>query len=210
MLQLLKVGCERDDRRLFSGVDFVLEAGRALQIAGPNGVGKTTLLRVLATLSNHYEGQIQWRGNNIREYKANYRAEFLFFGHHTAVKPELTPIENLQWVTRLDGAHSAPDMFAALAAVGLKGYEEFPSQHLSAGQQRRVALARLVISQHALWILDEPFTALDVDGVAWLEEQIHGHLQRGGSVLFTTHQAIGIAGVEKLNLKDFRGRASGG
>ncbi|MEK9714086.1 MAG: cytochrome c biogenesis heme-transporting ATPase CcmA [Thalassolituus sp.] len=199
-LQARSLYCERDDRVLFSDLDLSVSQGELLQLAGPNGAGKTTLLRLLAGLNHDYEGDVFWCGDALNDTYATYARQRLYMGHLSAVKKALTPIENMRWLTAQDGV-SEDDLWLALEQVELGGYEETPCQQLSAGQQRRVALARLVISPAPLWILDEPFTALDKDGVAWLEAQLQRQVARGGAVIITSHHALeGIAGLRRLEL----------
>jgi len=189
--------CERGDRRLFADVSFTLRAGEALRIAGANGAGKTTLLRAIAGLSQHYEGLVSWDGGNIHAQKATYLAQLLYLGHAPGVKSLLTPLENLRWWSKLHMPLIDDEsvLIAALACVGLADYLHSPCVYLSAGQQRRVALARLFIdnelaNRQRLWVLDEPFTAVDAAGVHLIEQQFEKHLTDGGIVLLTTHQPI--------------------
>ncbi len=150
-----------------------------MQIEGANGAGKTSLLRILAGLSRYgFDGAVE------------RAAPLLYLGHHPAVKGLLTPRENLAWHAAGEGRYSDAAIDAALEKVGLYGYEEVPSHHLSAGQHRRVSLARLYLSESPLWLLDEPLTAIDVDGVAALEQLFVKHARAGGCVVFTSHQAL--------------------
>lgn len=194
------LSCERDGRVLFEGLDFVLTGGTALQIEGANGAGKSTLIRTLIGTASDYTGGISWQGAPFPKSLPELHTALLYIGHNAGVRRGLTPLENLAWY----GA-SRSDAMMALDAVGLFGFEDVLCQQLSAGQNRRVALARLYLPDPApLWILDEPLAALDVAGVASLETQMRGHLQRGGSVLLTSHQPVDIAPMEKLNLADFQ------
>lgn len=192
--------CERDGRVLFEGLEFVLTPGAAIQIEGANGAGKSTLIRTLIGTASDYTGDIFWKGRSLPNALPALRASLLYIGHNAGVRRGLTPLENLAWY----GA-SGTDAMAALDAVGLFGFEDVLCQQLSAGQNRRVALARLYLSDSpALWILDEPLAALDVAGVASLEAQMNQHMQRGGSVLLTSHQPVAIAPLTKVNLADFQ------
>nr|WP_100169362.1 cytochrome c biogenesis heme-transporting ATPase CcmA [Microbulbifer agarilyticus] len=194
------LSCERDGRVLFAGLDFQLPAGTALQIEGANGAGKSTLIRTLIGSTSDYDGDILWGGKAFPRSLAAMRAELLYIGHHAGVRRGLSPLENLAWY----GA-AAGDAMAALDAVGLYGFEDTLCQQLSAGQNRRVALARLYLpAVPKLWILDEPLAALDVAGVESLEACMRGHLQRGGSVLLTSHQPVNIQPLVKVNLADFQ------
>ncbi len=179
LLQCSALTLVRGERQLFSGLDLSLRPGEVLQIEGENGAGKTSLLRVLAGLARYgYEGEI------------NRSVPLLYIGHLSAVKELLTPRENLAWHVDGHADHRDADVCAALAKVGLAGYEDLPSHQLSAGQHRRVNLARLHLSQQPLWLLDEPFTAIDRDGVASLEELFVSHASRGGAVVLTSHQPL--------------------
>ena len=193
MLEATSLECQRGDRRLFSGVDLRLEAGEVLHVAGENGCGKTSLLRMLCGFSPPVAGEIRWQGEPIGRLGEAYRREIFYLGHANAIKDELSPLENL-----LSAAHLAEqtlDEDAALEALetfGLAGREDLACKYLSQGQKRRVALARLVKEKRPLWILDEPFVALDVAAVDWLAGIISGHLQRGGLAVMTTHQLVDI------------------
>ncbi|MDR2000995.1 MAG: cytochrome c biogenesis heme-transporting ATPase CcmA [Zoogloeaceae bacterium] len=185
------LACVRGERRLFSGLNFDLAAGEWLHVQGENGSGKTTLLRALVGLSHPAEGEIRWRGQPIRVLGEDYRRDMLYLGHYGAVKEELTPLENLTLAAALDGrCLDERESLTALHRFGLKGREELPVRFLSAGQKRRVLLARLVTRKAALWVLDEPFTALDVKAVEMLSALIAEHLQQGGMAILTSHQAM--------------------
>ncbi|MDP2752367.1 MAG: cytochrome c biogenesis heme-transporting ATPase CcmA [Rhodocyclaceae bacterium] len=190
-LTVTGLSCSRGERRLFSGLNLTVEPGEWLHVQGENGVGKTTLLRALVGLAPPTEGEIRWRGELVTQGSDDYRREMLYLGHYGAVKEELTPLENLQLSAALDGiALSAPEALATLVRFGLRGREELPVRFLSAGQKRRVLLARLVTRKATLWILDEPFTALDVKAVELLSGVIGEHLSHGGLVILTSHQAM--------------------
>ncbi|ULG70858.1 cytochrome c biogenesis heme-transporting ATPase CcmA [Marinobacterium sediminicola] len=209
LLSVQKLFCERDDRVLFSQLSFALSAGEIVQIEGQNGSGKTTLLRILSGLSRNFEGEIFWRGEPVAEIREQFCREMLYFGHHAGVKSVLTPEENLRWYAALSPAIDASGIADALEQVGLKGFEDVPCHSLSAGQNRRVSLARLYLSQAPLWILDEPFTAIDKRGVAAKEQLLLQHAQRGGSVILTTHHELGIRGpVRKINLDQLAGTSA--
>jgi len=192
--------CERDERLLFSDLAFAVSAGDVLQIEGPNGSGKTTLLRVLSGLSQQFDGELRWCGEPMSRAKLAFRADLFYLGHAPAVKALLTPLENLRWSASGE-IHAQQSMMDALKEVGLYGYEDVPCFSLSAGQQRRVALARLYLTTARLWILDEPFTAIDKSGVSALEWHISTHAQRGGGVILTTHHTLQLPGtLRRLNL----------
>ena len=191
MLEADNLECVRGERRLFSGVGFRLEAGELLYLQGRNGAGKTSLLRMLIGLLPPEAGQIRWQGKPIGSDE--FRADLCYLGHLNAIKEELTPLENLLAAARLaDETLSGDDALDALEQVGLAGREDLACKYLSQGQKRRVALARLVTEKRPLWILDEPFVALDVAAVDWLAGIISGHLQRGGLAVMTTHQLVSI------------------
>ncbi|WP_303783740.1 cytochrome c biogenesis heme-transporting ATPase CcmA [Azovibrio restrictus] len=193
MLEAQDLECIRGDRRLFHGVGFRLDAGELLFLQGRNGAGKTSLLRMLCGLSQPESGEIRWKGESIRRLSDDFRADLCYLGHLNAIKEELTPLENLLASARLAGESlSEDDALDALEQVGLLGREDLACRYLSQGQKRRVALARLVKERRPLWILDEPFVALDVNAVAWLAGIIGAHLQRGGLAVLTTHQPVDI------------------
>lgn len=202
LLELDDLACERDGRLLFRGLSASIRGGEVLQVQGPNGSGKTTLLRVLTGLSSNYEGQLRWCGTDLSRGRYDYQSQLLYIGHHPGVKRALTPQENLAWYCGVGGVAGA-DISSALAEVGLAGYEDVPCYRLSAGQLRRVALARLHLSRARVWILDEPFTAIDYQGVDKLREVFSRHVEQGGLLILTTHQDLGMEGVKVLNLLDY-------
>ena len=193
----------RGDRRLFSGLDFSVNTGTLLHVEGHNGSGKTTLLRVLCGLLQPQEGEVRWRGTDIRSLREEYCKAVLYFGHLNGIKNDLTGIENLRVSATLDGDEVDEEaLWDALKRMGLAGFEDLPTKVLSQGQKKRVALARLMLSTATLWVLDEPFTALDVKAVAFLESLIAGHVERGGVAVITTHQEVALTSgtVERLKL----------
>lgn len=187
LLQTENFGCERDERVLFSALNWQASAGEIWQIAGDNGAGKTTLLRILAGLYGFYEGTFYWPKWNKEGSKAATDAHqySLYLGHKTGLREELTALENLNWWQALHG-HSV-DPMSALARLGLAGYETVPCASLSAGQKRRVALSLLWLMDKPVWLLDEPFTALDADGVTLIEQRIKAHAVAGGLVIYSSH-----------------------
>lgn len=201
MLSVSDLSCVRGERRLFSSLSLDLAPGEWLHVQGENGAGKTTLLRALVGLSPAAEGDIRWKGEPVGKLGEDYRRELLYLGHHGAVKEELTPLENLRLAAALDGSElSEREALAALIRFGLKGREELPVRFLSAGQKRRVLLARLVTKKARLWVLDEPFTALDVKAVDMLSGVIAEHLATGGMAVLTSHQALPIEGGKAVKL----------
>ena len=195
MFSVSNLSCSRGDKRLFSGVSFALQPGEWLHLEGDNGVGKTSLLRLACGLSTLEQGEIQWQGQPVSSNIDEFRANLAYLGHQLALKEDLTPLENLRADTAIAGRTlSLADAKSALAQLGLKGREHLPVRVLSQGQKRRTALARLLVSSAPLWILDEPFVALDAAAQKVLSDIINGHLNRQGMVLFTSHQMVTLAG----------------
>lgn len=203
LLELRQLSCERDERLLFSELSLACCAGDLVQVLGPNGSGKTTLLRALAGISRDHRGTVLWRGTPVVECRWEFAHDMLFLGHLPGLKNVLNPLENLRWYTAADGLNDA-DILQALAAVGLAAYEDTPCYQLSAGQMRRVALARLHLSQASIWILDEPFTAIDKQGVQQLERLLQQHRANGGLVILTSHQDLQLPALKQINLPDFQ------
>lgn len=210
MLEAEALGCVRGDRPLFRNVAFRLEAGRALHVAGSNGAGKTSLLRMLCGLSAPSEGEILWNRQKIRSLREEYFRELIYIGHASAVKDDLTAVENLVTAVTVSGLDVAEeDARGALERIGLATREDLPAKVLSQGQRRRVVLARLLLGLRTpLWVLDEPFTALDRRAVGELQQTMENHLQAGGMLIYTTHQEVPIAAgvTERLDL-DRNGRS---
>ncbi|HOL64162.1 MAG TPA: cytochrome c biogenesis heme-transporting ATPase CcmA [Accumulibacter sp.] len=193
MLEAVNLGCVRGERRLFANIAFRLAAGEMLSLQGKNGSGKTSLLRMLCGLTPPADGEIRWQGQPIALLAGDYRAVLCHLGHHNAIKDELTPLENLLSAARLAQATLTEDeALVALQRVGLHGREALACRYLSQGQKRRAALARLVHERRPLWILDEPYVALDVAAVDMVAGLIGTHLQRGGLAVLTTHQAVTV------------------
>jgi heme exporter protein A len=203
VLEVRDLECVRGDHRLFAGLGFSLQAGELLYLRGSNGSGKTSLLRTVCGLMAPAGGEVLWKGKDIRKQRDEYHHALTYLGHVNGIKGELTGFENLRIACALAGqAASDDEIYDALTEVGLGGREDLPTQVLSQGQKRRVALARLLLSRAELWVLDEPFTALDVGAVAQLAKLIEVHLQKGGLAMFTTHQAVDIraGAVREVNL----------
>lgn len=189
-LQSLDLACERDARLLFEGLQLDLQGGTLLQVQGPNGSGKTSLLRLLAGLMQPAGGEVRLNGRPLATLAGELAAHLLWIGHAPGIKGLLTAEENLAWLCALHQPAEPAQITRALAQVGLRGFEDVPCHSLSAGQQRRVALARLHLPAPLLWILDEPFTALDAQGVAELETHLAAHCEAGGLVVLTTHHSL--------------------
>ena len=195
MFSVSNLSCSRGDKRLFSGVSFALRPGEWLHLEGDNGVGKTSLLRLACGLSALEDGEICWNGQSVANNADEFRANLAYLGHQLALKEDLSPLENLATDAAIAGRTlSTAQAKTALAHLGLKGREHLPVRVLSQGQKRRTALARLWVSTAKLWILDEPFVALDTAAQTVLSEVINAHLGKQGMVLFTSHQAVSLAG----------------
>jgi heme exporter protein A len=186
-----KLECTRDDRLLFSGLSFQLGAGEVVQIEGPNGSGKTSLLRILSGLRRADAGRVQWQGVDIQHTRDDYYANMVYIGHLPCIKADLTTMENIRVLldTRSQSV-SGGQIELGLEQVGLAGFEDVAGKALSSGQRRRVLLAFLLLADARLWILDEPLTALDVRGVDLVESMILEHRDSAGSVVFTTHHGM--------------------
>lgn len=213
LLEAKSLMCERDDRILFDELSFSISAGDITQVEGPNGSGKTTLIRILCGLSTAYEGQLFWRGQPLTQCRELFCHQHRYFGHLAGIKAPLSAEENLRWMAQCSGSSlkglALDDAIdRALARVGLIGFEDAPVYTLSAGQKRRVSLARLFLESVPLWVLDEPFTAIDKHGVTELESIIEQHAREGGAVVLTTHHELSI---DQNHLRTIRlGEARGG
>ncbi|WP_301098582.1 cytochrome c biogenesis heme-transporting ATPase CcmA [Otariodibacter sp.] len=204
-LVINNIACERGDNRLFEHCNAQISEGELWQIEGHNGIGKTSLLRIIAGLSPAAEGQVLWNNTPIFKQRSEYNADLFYLGHQVGVKPELTAWENLRFYQKIQGLEQSDDLlWNALDKVSLIGREELPCSSLSAGQQRRVALAKLWLTHARLWILDEPFTAIDKKGVQELIIQIEKHCDNQGIVIFTSHQSMTSDRVNKLSLDQFK------
>lgn len=191
LLSVSQLECVRDDRELFTGLSFDLPESTVLQIEGANGTGKTSLLRILSGLRRPDEGDVSWCGESIFDNREDYYEHMVYIGHLPCIKGDLTAEENIRVLldTRSRSIKGS-EIYDALAKVGLAGFEDVPGKALSSGQRRRILLAFILLCQSRLWILDEPLTALDVQGVDLMEQMILEHRAGGGSVIFTTHHGM--------------------
>ena len=198
MLEVLKLGCIRGDRRLFSDLSFSAGAGELIELRGPNGSGKTSLLRILCGLSSPAAGQVRWNGKNIRSLGEEYFRDVAYLAHQNAVKDELSALENLRIATGVAG-NPLPKAQAqeVLERIGLKDRQHLPARVLSAGQRRRLAVARLLTIKATLWILDEVLTSLDDAAVRLSREFISDHIKNGGIAIVATHQDLNLS-VERM------------
>lgn len=186
MLHATALAAERGSKLLFEGIDLGLQEGELLHVSGANGSGKTTLLRLLCGLTLPSAGEIFWQGKPVTKDPDHFRESLLYIGHRNGMHADLNAIENLQLATSAN--RHTEDIQQALHTVGLAGHISKPLRQLSQGQQRRVALSRLLLEQHPLWILDEPLASLDVQAIEWFSNRLEQHLQNGGMAILTTHQ----------------------
>ncbi len=203
MLEAVNVACVRGDRPLFSGLSFTLNPGDLMHVIGPNGRGKTTLLRTVCGLTRPAEGEVRWHGTPIRQAGDAYFSELLYVGHLNGIQYELTLVENLQALACLAGEADRERCIDALARLGLAAYRDFPAKILSQGQKRRLALARLLVLRRRLWVLDEPLSALDVATTEMMTELFAEHLEADGMILLTSHQELAgeLEGVVQVSLE---------
>jgi len=201
MFTATDLACSRGERKLFDGISFALDRTEWLHVKGENGAGKTTMLRTLVGLSPADHGDVRWNGADIREHADDYRRDFVYLGHQAGLKDELTPVENLKLALMLDGFEPSEDMIVdALHRMRLQGREDLPARVLSAGQRRRVLLARLLLRPAKLWVLDEPFNALDVAGIDLLRTMIREHLDAGGIAVLTSHHVMPLEHGREIQL----------
>lgn len=200
-LSVNKLQCTRGDRTLFSDLSFELRGQQLMRIKGQNGSGKTTLLRTLCGLFMPDHGEILWHNKSIKKQDELFRKELLYLGHTNAIKTDLTVLENLRFHCQFTANKvSEATLLEALDTIGLFAFEYSPAQQLSQGQKRRVALARLLVSKASLWVLDEPFVALDSSAVALLQSIIAKHVDKGGMVILTTHQEVPLTSGEVISI----------
>jgi len=190
--------CQRGYNELFSNLSFELNSGEILKISGANGSGKTSLLKIIAGLNSAESGRLSINNNQVGSYE--YQSDIFYLGHLPALSPELHCKENLDYLTQLNNSSSNQALDEALTNVGLKSFENEYAANLSAGQKRRVVLSALFITQSKVWLLDEPFTALDSDGTNVVEAQITKHCDDGGICVLTTHQECNLPGLRTLTL----------
>jgi len=197
-LSVNNLSCQRGYNLLFENLSFELNSGEALRISGQNGSGKTSLLKIIAGLNTPELGSIVFGQSKLNSEK--YQLETLYLGHYAALSSELNCIENLEYLTNLSTDIIAPNFHNALNEVGLKNYKHELARNLSAGQKRRIALSLLFISHSKVWLLDEPFTALDSKGIKIIESQIEKHCAAGGLCILTTHQDCNINNLKEISL----------
>jgi heme exporter protein A len=191
MLKVTNLRCERDQRLLFDGLAFTAQPGDIIQVVGPNGAGKSTLLKILCGVYDEFEGDVEW---DLKDHP-------LYLGHRPGVNDYLTVAENLVWLAQLhEQTLTQTEIDRILTEVGLRGYADVPCSNLSEGQRKRVSLARFYVFTNRVWILDEPFSAIDTAGITSLETLIQGHADSGGLVLLTSHQPLRLSNVRQLLL----------
>jgi len=199
-LELKNITCERGNRQLFEKLEFALAVGHAIHIRGENGSGKSSLLKIIALLNHPQQGEIFWQGESVYKFPESYVDELLYLGHKGGINLQLTAVQNLNWYLAIQGkADSAcneqySDVFKLL---GLYGFEDIPARQLSAGQRRKILLARLILQEKKIWLLDEPLVSLDSQTIKTLEDLMNRHLEQGGLIIFSSHQDIKLA-VDKL------------
>ena len=196
----INLGCIRGGRPLFAGLDFEIRAGEALVLTGPNGSGKSSLLRMLAGLLKPAAGELQWEGKSLAKDMDSHAGRLHYLGHLDAVKPLMSVAENLGFWARLGGGRHLEE---ALIHFGLDKLSDTPGRMLSAGQKRRLALARLIAAPQELWLLDEPTTGLDSDAIERLGNALADHLSGGGLAVLATHQDLPLKDAKRLDIRDF-------
>jgi heme exporter protein A len=199
-LEARDLGCIRDDRTLFEALSFRLSSGQVLLLEGRNGSGKTSLLRILCGMRQPDGGGLYWEGEDIFRLGPEYHAQIAYVGHRDGVKRDLTARENLRLARGLGAPNTAVSIDEALDQVELWGFDDVPAGNLSAGQQRRLALARLLVTRANLWILDEPFTSLDGHGIGIVESLFANHVAGGGMLAVTSHHAVRLNGTDIIRI----------
>ena len=201
LLEVTGLSCRRGGRPVFDRLSFGLGAGELLALTGRNGSGKTSLLRALAGLTPSAAGTVSWQGVDVAEDPETWRGRLAWLGHLEGLKGDLTVIENLAVAERLRGGEAGDRLDSALVALDLTGLAAREVRTLSAGQRRRTALARVVLSQAPLWLLDEPLNALDAPAQAAFRTALQAHLAAGGLAIAATHAELGIEGAQRLDLR---------
>lgn len=200
-LEIEQLACQRGDKILFTDLDWRFQSGDFVQIEGHNGIGKTSLLRIMVGLAQPLSGKVRWNNQEISQCREEYHHHLLYLGHSAGIKPELTAWENLRFYQRVSDCQQGEDiLWNVLEKVGLLGREDIVASQLSAGQQKRIALARLWLSNAPLWILDEPFNAIDKNGVKTLTAHFEQHVAQGGIVILTSHQDVPSNVLQKVRL----------
>jgi heme exporter protein A len=197
-LKINNLSCQRGYNLLFKNLSFELNSGEVLKISGPNGSGKTSLMKILAGLNSFETGSIEY--DNIKINSEKYNLDFLYLGHLAALSPELSCLENLKYTAHLGNNNLKPDFSDALTKVGLEKFENELVGKLSAGQKKRIALSLLFITQSKVWLLDEPFSALDSQAIKIIESRIEEHCNSGGLCILTTHQDCNIENIKEISL----------
>ena len=197
-LKVNNLSCQKGYNLLFENLSFEINSGEVLKVSGPNGSGKTSLLRIIAGLSSFESGSIDYNHHKLNSEK--YKLDLLYLGHLAALSPELSCIENLKYSSLLDSPNEEPDLSEAFRQVGLEKYENDFVGTLSAGQKKRVALSLLFITQSKVWLLDEPFSALDSRAIKKFEKKIEDHCTQGGICILTTHQECNIKNLKEISL----------
>ncbi|MBT3457792.1 MAG: cytochrome c biogenesis heme-transporting ATPase CcmA [Thiotrichales bacterium] len=197
-LKINNLSCQRGYNLLFENLSFELNSGEVLKISGPNGSGKTSLMKILAGLNSFETGSIEY--DNIKINSEKYNLDFLYLGHLAALSPELSCLENLKYTAHLGNNNLNPDFSDALTKVGLEKFENELVGKLSAGQKKRIALSLLFITQSKVWLLDEPFSALDSQAIKIIESRIEEHCNSGGLCILTTHQDCNIENIKEISL----------
>ncbi len=192
--------CERDNRILFEDLNFTAKRGQVIQIKGSNGSGKTTLLRIICGLNDGFRGDLRWFNQPIQDHWEDVHSSLIYMGHRVGVNKVLTPVENLRWSAGLLNSVTDEEINSALGDMGLSGFESSQCFTLSAGQQQRVSLSRLLLNKGFLWVLDEPFTTLDQKGVKLLERLLSHHANKRGVVFVTTHHELSVPNLTVLDL----------
>jgi len=200
-IEARELECIKNDRALFSKLGFVVHTHQALSVEGPNGSGKTSLLRIICGLSRPERGEILWCGQNIESVRSEYYAQVTYVGHSCAVKDELTVIENLHFAQALASNNTSIDLQEVLHKMNLRDVAEVACKNISAGQKRRLALARLALTSSRVWILDEPFTALDKAAITATEGMCQAHVQSGGILILATHRPAILDGIDVIHLQ---------